>query len=155
MFTVWPRGHRRSPWRLAASRSAFQRLASGQEVGKLPTSSQQERAAAGHALWTIPLLANAVVERETVDAAHFNTVGRAQKSALRLHLKECWVIPPKANAAFLGAMEDTSRSLRVALHAKHGSWLDMVESELAILSWQCLSRRIPDQRGGIGIRPLR
>jgi hypothetical protein len=28
---------------------------------------------------------------------------------------------------------------------KHGSWLDMAESELAILSGQCLDRRIPDQ----------
>ena len=29
---------------------------------------------------------------------------------------------------------------------KHGSWLDMAESELAVLSSQCLSRRIPDKR---------
>lgn len=29
---------------------------------------------------------------------------------------------------------------------KHGSWLNMAESELAILSNQCLDRRIPDQR---------
>ena len=28
---------------------------------------------------------------------------------------------------------------------KHGSWLDLAESELAILSGQCLSRRIPDR----------
>jgi hypothetical protein len=28
---------------------------------------------------------------------------------------------------------------------KHGSWLDMAESELAVLSSQCLERRIPDQ----------
>ena len=28
---------------------------------------------------------------------------------------------------------------------KHGSWLDMAEAELAILSSQCLDRRIPDQ----------
>lgn len=28
---------------------------------------------------------------------------------------------------------------------KHGSWLDMAEIELSILSRQCLSRRIPDQ----------
>ena len=28
---------------------------------------------------------------------------------------------------------------------KHGSWLDMAESELAILSGQCLDRRIPNQ----------
>ena len=29
---------------------------------------------------------------------------------------------------------------------KHGSWLDMAESELAVLTRQCLSRRIPDQQ---------
>jgi len=29
---------------------------------------------------------------------------------------------------------------------KHGSWLNMAESELATLSSQCLDRRIPDQR---------
>jgi hypothetical protein len=34
---------------------------------------------AGHARWTIRLLANAAVERRIVDAAHFNTVGRALK----------------------------------------------------------------------------
>ena len=28
---------------------------------------------------------------------------------------------------------------------KHGSWLDMAESELAVLSNQCLDRRIPDK----------
>ena len=34
---------------------------------------------AGHARWSIRLLANAVVERKIVGAAHFNTVGRALK----------------------------------------------------------------------------
>src|SRR6201996_9664852 len=29
---------------------------------------------------------------------------------------------------------------------KHGSWLDMAESELAVLPTQCLDRRIPDQK---------
>ena len=29
---------------------------------------------------------------------------------------------------------------------KHGSWLDMAESELSILSLQCLDRRIPDRQ---------
>jgi hypothetical protein len=29
---------------------------------------------------------------------------------------------------------------------KHGSWLDMAESELAVLTTQCLSRRIPDRQ---------
>jgi hypothetical protein len=28
---------------------------------------------------------------------------------------------------------------------KHGSWLDMAESELSVLSRQCLDRRIPDK----------
>jgi hypothetical protein len=28
---------------------------------------------------------------------------------------------------------------------KHGSWLDMAESELSVLSGQCLDRRIPDK----------
>ena len=28
---------------------------------------------------------------------------------------------------------------------KHGSWLNMAEIELSVLSRQCLSRRIPDQ----------
>jgi DDE superfamily endonuclease len=30
---------------------------------------------------------------------------------------------------------------------KHGSWLDMAESELGVLSSQCLDRRVPDQQG--------
>jgi len=29
---------------------------------------------------------------------------------------------------------------------KHGSWLDMAESELAVLAGQCLDRRIPDKQ---------
>lgn len=36
----------------------------------------------GHARWTIRLLADAVVERKIVDAAHFNTVGRALKKTI-------------------------------------------------------------------------
>jgi hypothetical protein len=29
---------------------------------------------------------------------------------------------------------------------KHGSWLDLAESELSVLSRQCLDRRIPDKQ---------
>jgi len=42
---------------------------------------------------------------------------------------------------------------------KHGSWLDLAESELGVLSSQCLDRRIPDKqtprRGNrrMGVRP--
>ena len=36
----------------------------------------------------------------------------------------------------------------MALHpkARHGSWLDLAESELGVLSSQCLDRRIPDKQ---------
>ena len=36
----------------------------------------------GHARWTIRLLAQHVVERRIVDAAHYNTVGRALKKTI-------------------------------------------------------------------------
>lgn len=35
--------------------------------------------------------------------------------------------------------------LEIHFTPKHGSWLDMAEIELSVLSRQCLSRRIPDQ----------
>ena len=34
----------------------------------------------------------------------------------------------------------------MALHPKHGSWLDFAESELGVLTSQCLNRRIPDKQ---------
>lgn len=37
---------------------------------------------AGHARWTLRLLASRVVELEIVEAAHFNTVGRALKKTI-------------------------------------------------------------------------
>ena len=33
---------------------------------------------------------------------------------------------------------------------KHGSWLDLAESELGVLASQCLDRRIPDKQAIIG-----
>jgi len=225
---------------------------------------------AGRARWTLQLLEEAVVELKIVERASDNTIGRTlKKNTLKPHLKQQWVIPPDANAAFVAAMEDvlevyqrpydrqrplvcldeTSKQLiaetRVPIAAKpgrpgrhdyeyrrngtanlfmmfaplegwrhvkvtdrhtamdyaqvlkelsdthfpgsakivlvqdnlnthkpaslyeafppaearrlverfewhytpkHGSWLDMAESELSVLSSQCLDRRIPDQR---------
>lgn len=37
-----------------------------------------------------------------------------------------------------------AQKLEIHYTPKHGSWLNMAESELSILSRQCLSRRIPD-----------
>jgi len=38
-----------------------------------------------------------------------------------------------------------ARKLEIHYTPKHGSWLNMVEIELSVLSRQCLDRRIPDQ----------
>jgi hypothetical protein len=46
--------------------------------------------------------------------------------------------PPPKRAASSSGSNGTTRP-------KHGSWLDMAESELGVLSSQCLSRRIPDK----------
>src|SRR6266436_5717351 len=36
----------------------------------------------------------------------FNARANAQKNILKPHRRECWIIPPKANSAFVAAMED-------------------------------------------------
>jgi hypothetical protein len=48
--------------------------------------------------WTLTLLETAVVELNIVDRASDNTIGRAQKNALKPHLLQQWVIPPEASA---------------------------------------------------------
>jgi hypothetical protein len=47
-----------------------------------------------------------VVELKIVARASDNTMGRTPKNLLEPHLKEQFVIPPEANAAFVAAMED-------------------------------------------------
>ncbi|MDJ0798123.1 MAG: transposase, partial [Calothrix sp. MO_167.B12] len=37
-----------------------------------------------------------------------------------------------------------AQKLEIHYTPKHGSWLNMVESELSVLVRQCLKRRIPD-----------
>ncbi len=60
----------------------------------------------GQAGWTLRLLANKAVELKIVEQTSHNTVGLVLKKQLKPHLKEQWVIPPQANAAFVAAMED-------------------------------------------------
>ena len=60
----------------------------------------------GRARWTLRLLENKVVELQIVDRGSDSTIGRAQKNILQPHRQQCWVIPPKANSAFVAAMED-------------------------------------------------
>jgi hypothetical protein len=61
----------------------------------------------GHAKWSLRLLEQKVMELGIVTRASDNTIGRTLKrNILKPHLKQQWVIPPMANAAFVAAMED-------------------------------------------------
>ncbi|WP_334396503.1 IS630 family transposase [Bradyrhizobium sp. AZCC 2289] len=61
----------------------------------------------GRARWTLRLLEKKVVELKIVDRASDSTIGRTlKKTFLQPHRRQCWVIPPKANTAFVAAMED-------------------------------------------------
>ena len=61
----------------------------------------------GRVRWTLRLLENKVVELGIVDrASNCNNRTRAQKNTLKPHRRQQWVIPPKANSAFVAAMED-------------------------------------------------
>src|SRR3979490_2482581 len=61
----------------------------------------------GRARWSLRLLENKVVELAIVDRASASTIGRVlKKNTLKPHRREQWVIPPKANSAFVAAMED-------------------------------------------------
>ena len=60
----------------------------------------------GRARWTLRLLENKVVELGIVDRASDSTIGRALNKTLFSPIGQHWVIPPKANSAFVAAMED-------------------------------------------------
>ena len=61
----------------------------------------------GRARWTLRLLENKVVELGIVDRASDSTIWRTlKKNTLQPHRRQCWVIPPKANSAFVAGMED-------------------------------------------------
>ena len=61
----------------------------------------------GYARWSLRLLEEKVVELNIVEKASDNTIGRTlKKNILKPHLKQQWVIPPDASAAFVANMED-------------------------------------------------
>ena len=62
----------------------------------------------GRVKWTMRLLADRLVECEIVGAVSAETVRQTlkKKNELKPWLKECWCIPPKADARFVCAMED-------------------------------------------------
>jgi DDE superfamily endonuclease/Homeodomain-like domain len=61
----------------------------------------------GYARWSLRLLEDKVVELAIVERASDSTIGRVlKKNTLKPHRRQQWVIPPKANSAFVAAMED-------------------------------------------------
>ena len=79
----------------------------------------------GFARWTIRLLAEHVVERNIVPAAHFDTVGRALKKAL---FGNC-VGHPRSAAAFSVGVTAVRRVAASSLDLRAGAgerdWLDL------------------------------
>ena len=61
----------------------------------------------GRARWTLRLLEKKVVElQDCRSRQRLDDRKGAQKNILQPHRRQCWVIPPKANSAFVAAMED-------------------------------------------------
>ena len=69
----------------------------------------------GRARWTLRLLENKVVELHIVDRASDSTIGRTlKKNTRKPHRRQQWVIPPKANSAFVAAMGRRAGRLHAA-----------------------------------------
>ncbi len=65
------------------------------------------KAPKGRVRWTMELLADKMIKLKIVDSISDTTVYRTlEKNKLKPWLQEQWVLPPKANAAFVAAMED-------------------------------------------------
>ena len=87
------------------STPAIARIFDGEKEAKL-IALACSKPPKGRARWTLRLLEKKVVELQIVDRASDSTIGRALKNVLQPHRRQCWVIPPKANSAFVAAMED-------------------------------------------------
>lgn len=72
-------------------------------------------APAGHARWTIRLLAGKLVELGYVARVGRETVRQVLKNELKPWQRERYCIPPQANAAFVCQMEGFSRTCRALL----------------------------------------
>ena len=87
------------------SNSARPRIFDGAAEAKLIALACSP-APAGYASWSLRLLEEKVVELHIVGRQRQHDRADAKKNNLKPHLKQQWVIPPDANAAFVAAMED-------------------------------------------------
>src|SRR3981189_211974 len=60
----------------------------------------------GRARWTLRLLEKKFRDRQIRSRQRRDDWAGAKKNILQPHRRQCWVIPPKANGAFVAAMED-------------------------------------------------
>ena len=80
---------------------AVARIFDGEKEAKL-IALACSKSPKGRARWTLRLLENKVVELGIVDRATDSTIGCAlKKNTLQPHRRQHWVIPPKANSAFV------------------------------------------------------
>ena len=85
---------------------AVARIFDGEKEAKL-IALACSRPPKGRARWTLRLLENKVVELHIVDRASDSTIGRTLKKTFSSPIADsAGVIPPKANSAFVAAMED-------------------------------------------------
>jgi len=104
----------------------------------------------GRARWTLSLLEDKVVELKIVARASDNTIGRTYPNVSKIVLVQDNLNTHKPASLYEAFPAGEARRLveRFEWHytPKHGSWLDMAESELSVVSCQCLDRRIPDKQ---------
>jgi hypothetical protein len=87
------------------ARPAVMPIFDGEKEAKLITLACS-KPPKGYARWSLRLLERKVVELNVAERASDNTIGRVLKNTLKPHRRQQWVIPPKANSAFVAAMED-------------------------------------------------
>src|SRR5258707_554021 len=112
----------------------------------------------GRTRWTLRLLANKVVELGIVDPHTRVDYAHVLKELADIHfprprtivlVQDNLNIHSKASLYEAFPAAEARRLVeRFEWHytPKHGSWLDLAESELGVLSSQCLDRRIPDKQ---------
>ncbi len=113
----------------------------------------------GRAGWTLQLLADRLVEWEIVDSISAETVRQTLKKPTQAPvlqrgkpwLKECWCIPPKANAEFVCApVSSTGQAMEDVLEVYHRPYGD---NEVLVCLDQTSKQQVKETRTPLPPRP--